>query len=243
MGNTYDVSHSKRMEEKYKRMEENDRKMIENEKREKETNMETFCLLYKNKNYKQCVEFIDSHLMDLKLIEITLRDCSDEALIYFANNLNTFIMLRIFYCNSIMNDINRKRTEFILKTNIQKYLWPTIKLLPIEYTQFLLDQKVKIYYKHLLFTIEHNKSDIFYLLLDKPVLKKNEKKDENEIKNDLNKSFLKYSIIYKNRDTALFLINKIGLKNVDIDPLNKIANKEMKPFLDEILKQKISLLS
>src|SRR5277367_2400493 len=119
--------------------------MIENEKRQKQTDMETFSFLYKNKNYKQCVEFINSHLMDLKLIEITLRDSSDEALIYFANNLNTFTMLRIFYCNCIVNDINnRKRIEFILKINIQKYLWPTIKLLPIEYTHFLLDQKVKI---------------------------------------------------------------------------------------------------
>lgn len=188
--------------------------------------------LYKQKNYEKCVKLINTTKLDLKLVLLILEKCSEEELLHLVK-MNRFKVLIIFYTKSDVDD--QKRIEFILKTNPQRFLEPTLKLLPIKYIEFLLKENVKISQKYLTDTIKTNDIKVFTLLYSKYIESNNEKK--------INNYLLENAIVFNDRDIALFLIEKIGIKNISLESLYNLADKDMKLFLDKILKKRIELLT
>lgn len=196
------------------------------------TDIEILKSLYEQKNYNKFMKYIPKEKISLKLISKILKDCSDEELSIFIKNMNRFTIIRIFYTFSEIKD--SRRIEFILQSDPQKFLQPTIKLLPKKCLEFLMKYEVKIHVSDFLFLIRKGRKDKFSILLNKGFLL---------IKEENLKYLLGQAIIEEQRDIFLSMIGKIGLKNIDFDYLYKcVIRDEMKIFLDELLKQRISLI-
>jgi len=200
----------------------NDKDKKENVKVKKNI-IETIKSLHTNKNWDELIvkvnKYFVKNIKDLDLISKLLIDLPQENFESFIKNtkINRYTILRLFMKNKMIEG-KEDRIKYILKTDPQKYLGPTVNILSLEYIVFLLGFDIKIDGYIILDSIKKRNNYILSLLLNEGVKIKTETK-ESFIR--IYNSFLSMALISNKKDMFITIMNKMSFVEIDFNALFK----------------------